>query len=256
MRSVLTLAFLLVSAGCLADGPSESSPSASAAPEGVGNAVHRFQRCEELDFSRAVAYSRAGLGPFRPVPADPGGQTMNLLYTSMRCASANGTLTPVLQPTAIFTLLVVEPLKGHELAGAAGYQLLRSMTSANGEWNRDWASFGVQTANASVQLSFTDQPSAPKSRADMSVSSPLHTVAAQSVMAGTPSSGKAGILGLYTLKDDAPSVHRVDFGDYTYYSRGTAVLRPGLAGAPANAVPAYHNIGFDVTFTLNGTAPP
>lgn len=214
--------------------------------------VHAFEACDELDFYRTVPYSSDGLGFFRPVAADPAGVTMNLLYTVMRCAGAGGTLSNKTGPTAIFSLLVVEPLQRYRLPEAAGYQLLRAVTTDDEELARDWAAFGVQVARAPVGLSFADGVSGPKSSAALSVDSPLHSVAAQSLMAGQPAMGKAGKLGLYTATSHRPYLHTVEFSDYSYYSRGVAILQPGPMVAPANIVPAYHNLGFDATFRVAG----
>lgn len=243
---------LVVLAGCTSVRDDGSSPTTSTTPP--VSVVQTFNDCNELDFYRPVPYDTTGLGPLRPVPADPAGQTMNLVYTVMRCADLDRGSSYDADPVAIFSVLNVEPVPGKEIDGAVGYQFMRTLTTDQPDLIADWAAWGVQTATSPVTLSFSSVGPNPAARAAFAVNSPLHALSGESAMPGTPNAGAGGILGLYTLDvDDVVHLHRVDFSDYRNYPNGAAVLRPGLAGAPANTVQAYHNIGYDVRFALNST---
>lgn len=246
---------LVVLAGCTSTPDDVPTPTASTTPP--VSVVQTFNDCNELDFYRPVRYDRTGLGPLRPVPADPAGQTMNLLYTVMKCAALDRGSSYDTDPVAIFSVLNVEPVPGKELEGAVGYQFMRTLTSDQPDLIADWTAWGVQTATAPVTLSFSAVGPNPAARSTFAVNSPLHAVSGDSAMPGAPNAGEGGILGLYTLDaDDVVYLHRIDFSDYRNYPNGAAVVRPGLAGAPANTLQAYHNIDYDVRFALNSTEGP
>lgn len=254
LRASCAVALVLL-AGCASTSDDRSAPTTSQTPS--ASTVQTFSGCSELDFYRPVPYDTTGLGPLRPLPADPAGQTMHLLYTVMKCADLDRGSSFDADPVAIFSVLNVEPVPGKELEGAVGYQFMRTLTSDQPDLIADWAAWGVQTATSPVTLSFSDVGPNPAARAMFSVDSALHAVSGESAMAGAPNAGEGGILGLYTLDvDDVVHLHRIDFSDYQTYPNGAAVLRPGLAGAPANTVQAYHNIAYDVRFALNSTEGP
>ena len=254
LRAACAVALILL-AGCATTRDDPSAPTMSTAPP--SSTVQTFTGCNELDFYRPVPYDTTGLGPLRPVAADPAGQTMHLLYTIMRCEDVDRGSSYDEDPVAIFSVLNVEPVAGKELEGAVGYQFMRTLTTDQPDLIADWAAWGVQTATSPVTLTFNDVGPNPSASATFAVDSPLHAMSGDSTMSGTPNSGAGGILGLYTLDaDDVVHLHRIDFSAYRNYPNGAAVIRPGVAGAPATTWQAYHNIGYDVRFALNSTEGP
>jgi hypothetical protein len=169
----------------------------------------------------------------------------------MRCAQLDRGTSADADPIAIFSIMNVEPLANLELEGAVGYQLMRSLTTDQSDLIADWSDQGVQTARSPVSLAFSAIGANPDASATFAATSPLHSVSGDSTMTGAPTSGQGGVLGLYTFDaDGVVHLHRIEFSAYSTYPNGVAVLRPGIAGAPANTVQAYHNIDYDVRFEL------